>query len=197
MPSIPNSASARTTSPALASLYSSEASRVPRGCRAPAARHVQVPSGRALVNSISMRRATAPTYNFAAVAQITVLPKNGLYCFVTVTKPQGCAWCGRPIEQKKGAGRPRTHCRRSCRQRDFEARKRARELGLAESDLIIARKAVERLDDLLFVLSCAVADVEADMALDASPDQTQRSLTWLLEASRPLLGASDRLRNGT
>ncbi len=67
---------------------------------------------------------------------------------------------------------------------------------MAESDLIIARKAVERLDDLLFVLSCAVADVESDMALDASPEQAQRSLSWLLEASRPLLGASDRLRNG-
>lgn len=87
------------------------------------------------------------------------------------------------------------YCRRSCRQRDFEARKRARELGLAETDLVVARKAVERLDDLLFVLGCAVTDVEADVALDGSPEQVRRSLDWLLEATRPLLGASERLRN--
>jgi hypothetical protein len=87
------------------------------------------------------------------------------------------------------------YCRRSCRQRDFEARKRARELGLAETDLVVARKAVERLDDLLFVLGCAVTDVEADIALDGSPEQVRRSLDWLLEATRPLLGAGERLRN--
>ena len=69
------------------------------------------------------------------------------------------------------------------------------ELGLAETDLVVARKAVERLDDLLFVLGCAVTDVEADIALDGSPEQVRRSLDWLLEATRPLLGASERLRN--
>ena len=95
-----------------------------------------------------------------------------------------------------GAGRPRRYCRRSCRQRDFEARKRARELGLAESDLIVARKAIEGLDDLLFVLGCAIADVDNDVALDGSAEQLRRSLNWLLEAARPVLGASERLRAG-
>ena len=73
IPSMPNSASARTTSPAFAPPYSSDPSSVPRGLSAPAARHVQVPSGRALVSSISMRRATAPKYNFARHPQITGL----------------------------------------------------------------------------------------------------------------------------
>ena len=72
MPSIPKSASALTTSPAFAPLYRSDASSAPLGLRAPAARHVQVPSRRALVSSISIRRATAPKYNFGASAQITV-----------------------------------------------------------------------------------------------------------------------------
>ena len=111
-----------------------------------------------------------------------------------MTKREVCAWCGGPIQRPGGPGRPRQYCRRSCRQRDFEARKRARELGLAESDLIVARKAMEGLDDLLFVLGCAIADVEADLALDSSPEQLQRSLDWLLESARPLLGASERLR---
>ena len=114
-----------------------------------------------------------------------------------MTKYQACAWCGKPIDQNEGAGRPRRYCRRSCRQRDFEARKRARELGLAESDLIVARRAMEGLDDLLFVLSCAIEDVECDLGLDPSPEQVSLSLSWLLEAARPLLGASERLRGGT
>ena len=111
-----------------------------------------------------------------------------------MTKNPSCAWCGNPVEQAPGAGRPRRYCRQSCRQRDFEARKRARDLGLAESDLIVARRNVEGLDDLLFVLSCAITDVDGDIALDGSPEQLRRSLDWLLEAARPLLGASERLR---
>ena len=116
--------------------------------------------------------------------------------FVTVTKPPACAWCGRPLEQGGRPGRPKRYCRRSCRQRDFEARRRARELGLAESDLIVARRQVEGLDDMLFVLGCAIEDVETDLALDGSPEQLRRSVDWLLEAARPLLGASERLRGG-
>ncbi len=116
--------------------------------------------------------------------------------FVTVTKRMACAWCGRPLEQDRRPGRPKRYCRRSCRQRDFEARRRARELGLAESDLIVARRQVEGLDDLLFVLGCAIADVETDLAVDGSPEQLRRDVDWLLEAARPLLGASERLRGG-
>jgi len=67
---------------------------------------------------------------------------------------------------------------------------------LAESDLVVARKAIESLDDLLFVLGCAIADVDNDLALDTSPEQLRRSLQWLLESARPLLGASERLRSG-
>jgi len=114
-----------------------------------------------------------------------------------VTKHPSCAWCGNTVEQAPGAGRPRRYCRRSCRQRDFEARKRARDLGLAESDLIVARRNVEGLDDLLFVLSCAITDVDGDIALDTSPEQLRRSLDWLLEAARPLLGAERATSGGT
>jgi hypothetical protein len=91
-------------------------------------------------------------------------------------------------------GRPRLYCRRSCRQRDFEARKRARELGLAESDLVVARREIEKLDDLIYVLSCAITDVDNDTAMDSSAAQARRSLEWLLEAARPLVGAGERLR---
>jgi len=65
---------------------------------------------------------------------------------------------------------------------------------LAESDLIVARHEIERLDDLIYVLGCAISDIEQDLALDTSGPQVTRSLDWLLEAARPLLGAGERLR---
>ncbi len=55
---------------------------------------------------------------------------------------------------------------------------------------------MDGLDDLLFVLGCTIADVENDMAIDRSPEQLRRSLDWLLESARPLLGTSERLRGG-
>jgi hypothetical protein len=60
MPSISKSASARRTSPVLVPAGRSPLSSVPRGSLAPAARQVHEPSGRALVNSISIRRLTGP-----------------------------------------------------------------------------------------------------------------------------------------
>ena len=56
MPSTKNSASTFSTSPTLALAGISEAATVPRGALAPAARHVQVPSSRELVSSMSILR---------------------------------------------------------------------------------------------------------------------------------------------
>lgn len=62
MPSHSKSASAFSTSPVLAAGGSNDPSRTPLGSRAPAARHVHDPSGRALVSSISIRRGTPLRY---------------------------------------------------------------------------------------------------------------------------------------
>jgi hypothetical protein len=132
-----------------------------------------------------------------ALARKSHLNEQAKYRFGGVTDRSACAWCGRPINVEVAAsraGRPRRYCKRSCRQRDFEARKRARELGLAESDLIVARHEIERLDDLIYVLGCAIADVDQDLCADGSAAQVRRSLDWLLEAARPLMGAGGRLR---
>ena len=77
-----------------------------------------------------------------------------------------CAWCGRRFAVAPGPGRPRRFCRRSCRQRDYEARHRAQELGLSEAELIVTREELHRLFDQLWVLECAVADVERDLILE-------------------------------
>ncbi|HET9690232.1 MAG TPA: hypothetical protein VFP61_03710 [Acidimicrobiales bacterium] len=105
-----------------------------------------------------------------------------------------CAWCGRRFVRAVGPGRPRRFCRRSCRQRDFEARQRVREVGLAEGELVVTRRALSTLDDLAYVLACAVDDVERQLVAGADPDEVRDALDWLLEAARPL---ADRSRSGS
>ena len=75
-----------------------------------------------------------------------------------------CRWCGRRFRQTAGAGRPREYCRRSCRQRDYEARRRANELGLGEHELIVTRHELDELRDRLSYLGDTVAEVERDLA---------------------------------
>ena len=104
-----------------------------------------------------------------------------------------CQWCRSPISQRSGAGRPRRFCSQSCLQWDWVARQRANELALSEDELVIARKELDALRDQVYVLRCAIADVEAD--LDPSVDPTTRdfkaALKWLLQAAKPL--AQDQL----
>lgn len=99
-----------------------------------------------------------------------------------------CRWCGRKIEVAPGPGRPREFCKASCRQMHYEAKRRAAELGLSESELVMTRNELEELRDALYVLEAAVEDVERDLA-DAGDDpvELRRALAWLLDAARPLV----------
>ena len=56
---------------------------------------------------------------------------------------------------------------------------------------------MEGLDDLLFVLGCAITDVEGDLALDTSPEQLRRSLDWLFEAGPPSVGSERAAAGGS
>jgi hypothetical protein len=87
-----------------------------------------------------------------------------------------------------GRGRTREFCSQACRQWDWVARQRARELHLAEGELVVARRELDALRDDLYVLACAVDDVDRDLAGEAQPTRQQLSeaLGWLLEAARPL-----------
>lgn len=83
-------------------------------------------------------------------------------------------------------GRPRVYCRRSCRQRAFEHRRRLAEVGLSEAELIIARRDLDSLHDALYVLEAAVQDVERDLAVSRTKADLEAALAWLLAAARPL-----------
>ena len=100
-----------------------------------------------------------------------------------------CRWCRHPLPATTGAGRRREFCSQSCRQWDWVSRQRASELALSEDELVITRTERDKLRDQIFVLRCAVEDVEQD--LDPSIDPTTRdykaALSWLLDAAKPLV----------
>ena len=100
-----------------------------------------------------------------------------------------CGWCGRPFEPTAGAGRPRKYCRRSCRQRDYETRRRAAELGLGEDELIVTRRELDELRDRMYVLAQTLQDVERDLVA-GKPDDEARILGVLVEACRTACSAA-------
>jgi hypothetical protein len=105
-----------------------------------------------------------------------------------VLEQRRCRWCGRAFAANP-SGRPRAYCRASCRQRDYEARRRAQEVGLSDAELIVARSQLDALHDALYVLEAAIEDVERD--LDRPADQLdtadyREALDWLLAAARPV-----------
>lgn len=98
-----------------------------------------------------------------------------------------CRWCGRRVPATSGPGRPREFCRRSCRQRDYEARRRSAELGLSENELVVTRAELDELGDLLFVLEAAVEDVERDLSGRPAKSDYVEAVEWVLAAARPLI----------
>ncbi len=97
-----------------------------------------------------------------------------------------CRWCARPFPVTPGPGRPKEFCRRSCRQRDYEARQRAAEVGLSEHELVLTRHAMDELRDRLYVLEAAIEDVERDLVGNPTKADYRDALEWLLTAARPL-----------
>ena len=93
------------------------------------------------------------------------------------------------LPERSGPGRSREFCSQRCRQWDWVARQRARELELSDGELVIAKATLDELHDELYVLACAVDDVERDLAAaGAAPSSAdlRQALDWLLEAARPL-----------
>jgi hypothetical protein len=101
--------------------------------------------------------------------------------------PARCRWCGRGFERRRGPGRPREYCRRSCRQRDYEARRRSADIGLDTSELVVARAEIDRLNDHLWMLECAITDVESDLHERATIADHRRAMDWVLAAARELV----------
>jgi hypothetical protein len=98
-----------------------------------------------------------------------------------------CRWCGRILPPRTGPGRPREFCKPSCRQLDYQARRRAAEVGLSEHELVVARRELDDLYDRLYVLEAAIEDVDRDLADDPTPADYRDAVAWLLAAARPVV----------
>ena len=87
----------------------------------------------------------------------------------------------------EGRGRPKRFCSQRCRQWNWVAQNRAKELELGEGELVMARQELDSLHDALYVLACAVDDTERDL-IDASddPQELHRIIRWLLDSAKPL-----------
>lgn len=106
-----------------------------------------------------------------------------------------CGHCSRRLpERTPGPGRPRQWCTASCRQLAYQARQRAKELGLSDAELVMARTELDKLRDDLYVLECAVDDVDRDIVEAESEADVRRALEWLLQAARPLVRHSSSRR---
>jgi hypothetical protein len=90
------------------------------------------------------------------------------------------------LVESSGAGRPRRYCKQACRQRDYEARRRAAELGLGEHELVVTRAELETIRDRLFVLERTVDDAETDLRQPEArrSKELRRIIDYVLESAR-------------
>lgn len=98
-----------------------------------------------------------------------------------------CRWCGVTFRPDPGSGRPREFCRRSHRQRHYEAQRAAARLGLRPGDVLIAEADLEALRDAQFRLHAALEDVREDLARSPTLEEYAEAYVHLLE---PALGVA-------
>ena len=102
---------------------------------------------------------------------------------ITVTKqPTRCAWCSDVIVQR-GSGRPRRFCRRSHRQRHYEARRLATAQGLKPDEVLIGRDQFDDLRDRLYVLEAAIEDADHDLGETPGLREYTEAFQGLYEAA--------------
>lgn len=76
---------------------------------------------------------------------------------------RSCAWCRRPVPTGPDVGRPRLYCRRSCRQRAYEARRRVTELTWGEEQVGELRRRIDDVHVGVESLADVVDEFDSDM----------------------------------
>jgi len=97
-----------------------------------------------------------------------------------------CAWCGRAFAVSGGQGRRPLYCRRSHRQRAFEARCLAARMGLESGEALVNAEGLCRLRDRLYVLESALDDVEDDLRGKPGAEEYKRAFQHLYAAAAQL-----------
>ena len=93
-----------------------------------------------------------------------------------------------PIADGAAIGRPRAYCRRSHRQRAFEARESARRHRLGADEVIIARSTFEQTRDAIYRIETALDDVLSDLAAGESREALSEAFWHLYEAAAAVRG---------
>lgn len=74
-----------------------------------------------------------------------------------------CPWCAEIVPTAGGPGRPRRFCRRSHRQRHYEARRLAAAQGIAADEVLLSREVFDAWRDQIALLASAVEDADQDL----------------------------------
>ena len=124
------------------------------------------------------QRGSVSADKFRATRSYSGGPRSGRSC----SGPQlTCEWCRQPLTPRNQSGRKRVYCSQSCRQRAYQSRKRSRQLGLREGELVVSSVLLARMNRRLHALEMALDDVEA-ADLHTSDERVYR----LCEAARRL-----------
>lgn len=101
---------------------------------------------------------------------------------MTKSSTARCLWCGERFAIAGGPGRRPKYCRRSHRQRAYEARQVAVDRGLADGEVLVSIDTWQRLRDAIYVAETAAADAAADL-LDADSKDELASIISDLRAA--------------
>lgn len=85
-------------------------------------------------------------------------------------------------------GRPPQYCKRSHRQRAFEARRAATRLGLPADAVVVSMRQLDDWRDRLYVLEAALEDVQRDLAGSPTLQDYADAYVHLLEAALGVRG---------
>lgn len=94
-----------------------------------------------------------------------------------------CPWCAAVIPSQNGPGRPRRFCRRSHRQRHYEARRLAAAQGLAPDEVLISRRQFDEWRDRIYLLEAALEDAEQDLGDEPTLREYTEAFKTLYEAA--------------
>ena len=92
------------------------------------------------------------------------------------------------IPSAGGPGRPRRFCKRSHRQRHYEARRLAASQGLAADEVLIGREVFDEWRDQLYLLEAAIEDAEHDLGDTPSLREYTEAFQCLYQAATSLRG---------
>ncbi len=79
---------------------------------------------------------------------------------LTKMRARRCEWCQQPLGALNKKGRRRRYCSQSCRQRAYQSRKRSRQLGLGDGELVVSSLLIARMNQRLQALDEALSEAE-------------------------------------